>query len=111
MRLLTIDADLRCTHLQGRVDLANSQLWVTIAERAVLVRPDPVKRPIKGCPMGAGTKPCTVTLAVASGYSSFVSIDGKPVCLDTVVGSTDGTALPALYAVASPGQSFVDGSA
>jgi len=73
--------------------------------------PDPVGRSISGCPnlppMG---KPCTNTLAVTAGYSTFIQIDGRAVCLDTVVGMTNGVA-PVQYRVRSPAQELVDASA
>ena len=64
---------------------------------------------IAGCGnVGPTIKPCTNTLNVESGKSGFVSIGGKPVCLDTVVGGTDGTPPGATkYRVRQAGQSFV----
>jgi hypothetical protein len=45
---------------------------------------------------------------VRSGYSSFIQIDGKAVCLDSVVGNTDGTPPMSVdYVVNDPGQHFV----
>jgi hypothetical protein len=110
MRLLTEDALLTCKHLLGKVDIRASQGWVTIQSRKVLVRPDPEGRSIKGCPnIGATIKPCQTTLAVKSGYSTWIRVDGKPVCLDSVEGLTDGTPPGVvLYNVRQPGQLFVE---
>lgn len=111
MLLLTEDALLLCKHVLGKVGLVPSQGWVTIDGRKVLVQADPEGRPIAGCPnVGATIKPCTSTLAVERGYSAFVRVDGRPVCLDTVEGLTDGTP-PGIvkYNVASAGQAFVSG--
>ena len=110
MRTLTEDAILLCDH-GGQVHQATRQSWVTINKRKVLVRPDPEQRSISGCPNTnplLGIKPCTNSLAVTVGYSTFIKIDGAPVCLDTVTGLTDGTP-PGLvkYTVKNPGQTLV----
>lgn len=107
MRLLVDRGVLRCGH-DGVVRNRPSQTWVRVAGSPVLVEPDPVGRTIAMCPhVGLNIKPCTSTLAVRRGYSSFVRIDGQPVCLETVVGFTDGTP-PGLveYTVREPGQEF-----
>ena len=109
MLWLTEDAALVCKHENGRVHLAAGQNIVMIGGRRVLIELDPEHKPITGCPnVGAAIKPCTLTLAVAEGYSDFLKIDGRRVCLETVSGLTDGTP-PGIvkYEVRSPGQSFV----
>ncbi len=108
---MTEDATVVCDHELGNVvSFAPAQSWVTVAQRRVLVEPDPVGRTIQGCtnlpPMG---KPCTTTLPVASGYSGLIRIGGQRVCLDTVIGMTDGVA-PVMYRVRSPAQQLVDAS-
>jgi len=109
MRLLTQDAHLACKHVLGKVDIAASQGFVSIQGRKVLVENDPEGKSIKRCPnVGATIKPCQTTLKVARGYSGFVRIDGKRVCLDTVQGLTDGTPPGVvLYEVRDPGQQLV----
>ncbi|XXF77101.1 hypothetical protein P2318_29210 [Myxococcaceae bacterium GXIMD 01537] len=113
MRLLTLDALVVCAHELGKVGLIASQKWVTISGRPVLVRADPENRPIAGCPnIGPTIKPCTHTLAVQKGYSEFIRIDGKPVCLDSLTGFTDGTPPGVVkYKVNAPGQTLVGGAA
>lgn len=92
MELLNEDADLRCAHDMGRVSIRPGQDWVRVNTRRLLIERDPEARPIAGCPNAGPTiKPCTATLAVETGYSSFVRISGRRVCLDTVTGLTDGT--------------------
>jgi hypothetical protein len=84
-----------------------------VAGRKIQIQPDPEGRTIGGCPnYGPTIKPCTTTLPVRGGYSTFIRISGSPVCLDTVWGLTDGTP-PGIvkYQVASPGQQFVSGAA
>ncbi len=110
MRWLTEDAKLVCRHELGRVRIAATQTFVTIEKRRVLIEDNPAGRPIIGCPnYGATIKPCTVTLQVQQGYSKWLRIGGKSVCLDTVTGLTDGT-LPGTvkYEVRDPGQTFVE---
>ncbi len=111
MRVLTDRAILVCAHETGLVGIVASQNLVTIGHRPVLVKADPVGRPIVGCLNAnppAGIKPCTSTLPVQKGYSEFVRIQGRTVCLDTVEGLTDGTPPGShKYKVRSPGQEFV----
>ena len=97
-----------CDH-GGVVLPTASQDWVRINGRSIQVATDPEKRPIAACPnVGATIKPCTSTLRVQEGYSEFISIDGKPVCLDTVKGLTDGTPPSQVnYTVKVAGQDFV----
>jgi hypothetical protein len=106
---LTEDAKLVCDHQRGVITNAPTQDWVTINERRILVAMDPEGRPINGCPnYGPTIKPCVTTLKVKEGYSDFIRIDGRAVCLDTVTGLTDGTP-PGIvnYIVVEPGQNFV----
>lgn len=110
MRLLTEDAVLVCLHELGRVENRPSQSLVTIDGRKVLVDDDPERRSIARCPnIGATIKPCQTTLKVKTGYSTWVKVDGKAVCLETVLGLTDGTP-PGIveYKVRTPGQGLVE---
>jgi hypothetical protein len=109
MLLLTEDALLVCKHELGTVQIRTTQDWFTIEGRRVLVENNPEGRPIKNCPnVGATIKPCQLTLRVRQGYSDFVRVDGKALCLDTVTGLTDGTPPGVvLYHVREPGQFFV----
>ncbi len=113
MRLLTEDGLVTCAHLLGKVDLSAVQSWVTVEGRKLLVETDPEGRSISGCPnYGVAIKPCTRTLAVAEGYSTFLRIDGRRICLDSVQGLTDGTPPgTVLYQVRQPGQDLVTGDA
>lgn len=110
MKWLTQDAVLTCAHQSGIVQIfPHLQDLVTIEKRKVLVDNDPENKSIVGCPnIGATIKPCTHTLRVDAGYSGFLRIDGRRICLDTVTGLTDGTP-PGIvkYTVRQPGQPFV----
>ncbi len=113
MYLLTEDALVVCQHELGTVSIQPTQDWVTISRRRVLVEPNPEGRPIKACPnIGATIKPCQTTLKVQEGYSDWIRIGGRRVCLDTVTGLTDGTP-PGLvkYHVRQPGQQLVSEAA
>jgi hypothetical protein len=110
MPWLTIDARLACDH-GGNVKNQNSQDWVTIEDRVVLVSTDPEGRSINGCPNAdvmMGMRPCKTCLKVTVGYSDFIRIGGCKVCLSTVQGLTDGTP-PGLvtYKVLTPGQALL----
>ncbi len=109
MLMLTEDATLVCKHELGIVGIAATQRLVTVEGRRLLVEPDPTERPIVGCPnIGIGIKPCTHTLRVREGYSEWLRIEGRRICLDTVTGLTDGTPPGVVeYKVRSPGQEFV----
>jgi hypothetical protein len=108
MLVLTEDAKLFCKHGPGKVAIKTSQGLVMVEGRKVLVEKDPEGCAITGCPSTVPFKPCTTTLAVLKGYSGFIRIDGRRICLDTVTGLTDGTP-PGIvkYEVRSAGQSFV----
>ena len=109
MKLLTEDAVLICNHMLGTVDVPPTQNYVTVERRRVLVEINPEGRPISGCPnVGATIKPCLMTLPVQKGYSEWIRIDGKRVCLDAVTGLTDGTPPGTVhYRVLRPGQDLV----
>jgi len=111
MRALTEDAVLLCDH-GGKVAPDVHQSWVTIEGRRVLVANDPEGRDIARCPNTnpfMGLKACKTTLRVTEGYSTFVRIDGRRVCLDTVTGLTDGTPQGGVkYSVKNPGQTLVE---
>lgn len=109
MYWLTEDAKLVCKHELGDVGIVPTQEFVTIGKRRVLVEPDPEGRPISGCPnYGPTIKPCTSTLRVEAGYSDWIRIGGRRVCLDTVTGYTDGTPPGVVkYIVRQPGQQLV----
>jgi hypothetical protein len=109
MKILTEDALLVCNHELGTVGIKPTQDLVAIGGRRVLVDNDPENRPITACPnIGATIKPCQLTLRVQEGYSAWIRVDGKQVCLDTVTGLTDGTPPgTVMYKVRQPGQDFV----
>lgn len=113
MLFLTQDAVLTCRHVNGIVQIEAPQDLVMVQGRRVLVAKDPEGKKIKGCPnVGVGIKPCTLTMEVKHGYSDFIRIDGRAVCLDTVVGLTDGTPPRSVkYEVRRPGQDFVSEAA
>ncbi|MFN8073813.1 MAG: hypothetical protein U0Q15_00165 [Kineosporiaceae bacterium] len=106
---ITIDADVRCDHKLGRVDVATTEDFVFVQGRTVVVGDDPTGRPIGGCPnVGAAIKPCQHTLQVAAGRSTFVRIGGRPVVRADLEGITDGTPPGTVrYRVLDPGQVLV----
>ena len=108
MRILVKEAILRCGH-DGKVENVPSQEWVRVKGSPVLVDNDPQGRDISMCPnIGINIKPCNKTLPVTKGYSTFVRIGGKAVCLDSVEGFTDGTPPGGVkYNVRRPGQTLV----
>ena len=108
MLVLTEDAKLFCKHGPGKVSIRATQGLVMIGGRKVLVEKDPEGRPISGCPSTVPFKPCLTTLVVQKGYSHFIRVEGRKICLDTVTGFTDGTPPGVVkYEVRSAGQPFV----
>jgi len=112
MKLVTVQAVMRCGH-DGRVQNVASQHWVTVGGADVLVDDDPQGRKVTGCPnIGPTMKPCTTTLAVQSGYSTWIRVDGDRVALSSLDGLTDGTVPGTVhYTVREPGQTFVGADA
>ncbi len=110
MLLITEDAVIVCKHELGRVQNVPTQDWLTVEQRRVLIEIDPEGRSITGCPMyGVGIRPCLTTLKVQKGYSDWIRIDGRRICLDTVTGLTDGTPPgTVMYKVNDPGQTLVE---
>jgi hypothetical protein len=107
MLALTEDAGVFCKH-GGKVSIAATQAFVTVEGRKLLIEPDPVGRSISGCPSVVPFKPCLTTLAVQKGYSRFIRIADRRLCLDTVTGFTDGTPPGVvMYVVRFAGQEFV----
>lgn len=109
MKLLIERGIVRCGH-DGSVVNVPSQTWVRINSSPVLIEPDPQGRGLQMCPnVGLNIKPCTLTLAVHQGYSGFLRIGQRAICLDSLQGFTDGTPPGAVkYTVRSPGQAFVE---
>ncbi|MDI9628745.1 MAG: hypothetical protein QM286_09410 [Acidobacteriota bacterium] len=106
MRVLILSGMLRCGH-DGKVNNTARQQWVRIAGSPILVATDPQGRSISMCPnISTNTKQCRTTLQVVTGYSDFVRIGGRQVCLDGIDGMTDGVP-PSHYTVRDPGQQFV----
>lgn len=109
MKWLTVAGRVVCAH-QGTVGLVAGQNFVRTQGHKVLVAHDPQGKSILACPnAGATIKPCTSTLKVTGGYSNFIKIGGRKVCLETIKGLTDGTP-PGMveYSVVSTGQNLVN---
>ena len=113
MLFLNEEAEIKCEH-GGELQLEPVQDLVRIDGRRVLIEPDPENIEINGCTNTNLTniKPCTKTEEVRQGYSVFLQILGKPVCLDSVEGFTNGSPRRfQKYVVREPGQEWVNGSA
>jgi hypothetical protein len=112
MELVTEKSTIRCGH-DGTVVTLASQRWVRVSGAAVLVSPDPQNRAVAACPnIGPTMKPCTTTLTVAAGYSTFVRVGGHKVVLSNLDGLTDGTVPGTVhYQVRAVRQHYVGASA
>ena len=112
MLVLTKDAYFLCDH-DGRANPNARQPYVLIGAAPVLVHGDPVGRTIGGCTNfnpALGIKPCGKTLKVLQGYSTFIRISGRPICLSAVEGLTDGTPVGVRYSVHRSGQDWIGAS-
>lgn len=102
-------AKVRCSHGMGYAKPVSSRPFLTIKGRAVLVDRDLPGNKIRLCPnVGPTTKPCTRTLPLAKGWSTFVFANGAPVALVKAKGPTDG--IPpgvTYYSIRTPGQDLV----
>ena len=111
MKVLTVDARLRCDHKTGNVKIEASQGLVTVEGRPILVYSDPEGKSIPDCSHSvpaAGILPCKLTLKARTGYSQFVRVGDRRICLDTVIGYTNGTPPSQVdYTVDDPGQGLV----
>jgi hypothetical protein len=109
MLILNNEARLVCKHEPGKVKNKPSQNFVTIEKKPVLVENDPEGRTISGCPVIPPIgRSCVTTLTVRTGYSDWIRVGGKRICLDTITGFTDGTPPGTiLYKVNFAGQEFV----
>lgn len=108
MLFLTEDAGIYCKHGPGKVAIKASQQLVTVVGRRVLVETDPEGKRIDGCPSVFPLTPCTLTLTVDKGYSDFIRIENRRVCLESVTGFTTGTPPGVVkYEVRRAGQNFV----
>ena len=108
MLVLTEDAGVYCQHGPGVVSIKGTQELLTIHGRRVLAEPDPVGWAITRCPSVVPFKPCLTTLVVQKGYSEFIRVENRRLCLDTITGFTDGTPPGVVrYVVRDAGQKFV----
>ena len=106
--VVTTNARIICAH-GGQVTLAPRQTTVTIQGGAVLRETDLMGAPIVGCaqPPSAGSKPCTLVVAVMPGGSApTVAVGGMPAHLDSLTGMTDGVP-PGTVSVVFAGQTTV----
>ncbi|NDK35769.1 hypothetical protein [Rhodovulum sulfidophilum] len=106
MRVLVEPATIICAH-GGTIPQRASQGFVTVMGAPVLIEPDPVPRRVDHCPLPPPQKKCLTTITVTAGYSRFVTIGGRPVCLDTLAGLTEGSPV-GTWRVLAPGQALVE---
>ena len=108
--VLTEISNLKCAH-GGSVKLQHSQGLLTLDGILALVKPDLLGRSISACPNATpSTPPCTLTVAVdeTPAYSSFVTVEGMPICKSTATGRTNWSLLGIVpFGVANPNQTLV----
>lgn len=108
-RPLTRHARIRCQHeTGGTVQPAVTQHLVRIEGAEILLRSNSLSRPVSGCIVTPPMKPCLVTIAELSGWSSLLFVEGQPVLQDDLDGLTSGDPPGTVhYRAAAPGQSLV----
>lgn len=116
--LLTDNGVLRCSHrgpLGGRVNVHVTQSFVRIGGGHIHVKNNTVNCSIDSMSCAIIPDPtkglfaCKKTVSAVGGYSTFVTIEGKPVCLDSITGNTLSNPSGGTYSVRNPGQRFVKG--
>lgn len=107
--VLNSNAIIACPH-GGLVLVEPRQQQVSIAGCPVICAGDLEPAEIVGCTqISPSTKPCTTVLAwLPVSFSERVFVQGRPVHLQTSVGTTDGFP-PATVSVVSAGQEIVEG--
>ena len=106
---LTEDGSVHCLHGgTGKVDVAAGSPFVRVNGAPVHIENNPLGRSVSGCgvPHSTTSKPCERTLTVDGGYSQFITIEGKAICLETITGTTDSVP-PITYKVSHAGQQMV----
>ena len=106
---LTKKGRVECLHPKpGVVNVAVTQHLVRIGGGYVNVKANTVRRRMVGCkhPTSTNSKPCRLSLNDNDEYSTFVKIQGKPPCLETIAGDTNSVP-PTFYKVVLVGQTFV----
>ncbi len=96
--VLTTAGSVRCPDpVAGTVNLV-SAAKLSVAGQPVLLAADVVSQPLVGCGVvdnpAQGIKHCTSVVAVTGGISTKLVVGGRPVLLDTLTGTTDGTPPP-----------------
>lgn len=114
--ILTHKGVLRCCHrspLGGKVNVHVSQNFVRINGGKVNLEGDTENCSVNSLSCAIITDPsknlfpCKQTKAETGGYSSFVTIEGQRICLDSVTGETISNPEGGTYSVRNPGQRFV----
>lgn len=115
---LTKKGVVRCSHrgpLGGRVSVHVTQRFVRIAGGAVNIASNTLNCSINDLSCSIitdvtkGIFACKKTITVDGGYSKFITIEGKAVCLDHITGKTLSNPAGGMYNVRNPGQRFVKG--
>jgi len=115
---LTHKGVLRCSHrgpLGGKVSVHVTQHFVRIGGGKVNIEGDTDKCNVSSlsCAIlkdpSKGLFPCNKTVAETGGYSRFVTIEGRKICMDSVTGKTISNPAGGTYSVRNPGQHFVKG--
>jgi hypothetical protein len=106
--IVTANATITCVH-GGQVMLTPRQAKLFAQGGAALCEPDLVGCPVVGCaqPPSPGTKPCTAVISTFPGSATpRLTVQGRPVYLQTLTGLTDGVPPGAIMCV-NPGQTIV----
>jgi hypothetical protein len=113
-RVLTDVSSIDCGH-GGRVSTAG-ETKLKADGALVLLEPGIQSRSVGGCPVvddaNTSTVKCRIVTAVTAGRSTKLRVNGRPVMIETLAGSTDGKAggTPAQLLSARAGQSKLEAS-
>jgi hypothetical protein len=92
--VVTRASTVRCQHGGTVLTSGAKERWIYVNGASVMCNSDPVGLGILGCPTptSGGCATCVATTTVETGESTLVFVDGAPVLLEPLTGSTNGMA-------------------
>lgn len=92
MKVLTTDSTVGCGHPDGKAKTDGAQI-LTVKGKGVLTASGVSGKTVEGCPLveSANVVRCKTVVTVSGGGASKLTIEGEPVLLDGLAGTTDGT--------------------
>ena len=94
MKVLTSDSTVGCGHPEGKVKTEGSTV-LTVKGKGVLIENSVRGKDVETCPIvdntNTGTLQCRRVATVTGGHAGRLTVEGEPVLLDGIAGTTVGT--------------------